>query len=51
MFYGCYIYNYLSNILHKEGNKEWIEFDELSKRKNFDIDKVGKNLKSNFPLV
>jgi len=44
-----YIYIYLSNILHKNNNSEWSVFDELSKRKNFDINKVRKNLKNNFP--
>ena len=46
-----YIYNYLSNILHKKNDNEWIIFDELSKRENFDLNQVRENLKNNFPLL
>ncbi len=46
-----YIYTYLSNILHKKNNQDWALFNELSKRKNFDIKQVGQNLISNFPIA
>lgn len=46
-----YIYNHLANILYYENNQEWITFDKLSKRKNFDINQVGKNLINNFPML
>jgi tetratricopeptide (TPR) repeat protein len=45
-----YIYNYLSNILYKKNNQDWQLFNELSKRKNFDIKHIGQNLINNFPF-
>jgi hypothetical protein len=45
-----YIYNYLANILYKKDDPEWKIFDDLSKRKNFDLAKVRSNLQHNFPL-
>ena len=45
-----FIYLYLSDILYKKDDDDWKLFYDLHERKNFDIKKIRKNLKNNFPL-